>query len=240
MPTRPDRVRRGLQLVTDAALADLRAVVAAAKGESPSTIRAAVFAAAPLLVDKYSDGSSALSLDWYEEIRDAARAPSQFTPSPLRSVTDEDVAAMVAEATKSLHDLELLVDAEAERLVAKATDTSLTLLEGGLQKQVADGFWTTTTGNVANDPDAVGWQRFARGAACKFCLMLAGRGAVYRKSIVNFAAHGGCHCVSGPSFDPNAPRADVMQYVAAKRQRTAKERADLREYLNHNFPDAPG
>lgn len=240
MPTKPDRVRRGLQLVTTAAQADIRAVAAAAKGESPATIRAALFAAAPLLVNEYGDGAAALSLDWYEELREAARVSDRFTPRPLRSVTDSDVAAMVAEATAALHDIEDRIASEAERLVDEATRTSLTLIEGGLQKQVADGFWSTTTGNVARDPGAVGWQRFARGAACKFCLMLAGRGAVYRESTANFAAHDGCHCVSGPSFDPEAPKADVMQYVAAKRQRTEKERADLREYLNHNFPDAPG
>lgn len=240
MPTSPSRVRRGLQLVTDAARADLRAVVAASRGESPATIRAAVFAAAPLLVDEYSDGAAALALDWYEELRDAARAPNSFTPKPLRSVTDADVAAMVAQATSTLHDIEDRVAAEAERLVEEATRNSLTLLEGGLQKLVADGFWETTTGNTSQDPDAVGWQRFARDGACKFCLMQAARGAVFTAATARFAAHTTCHCLAGPSFDPTAPQADVMQYVAAKRQRTEKERADLRAYLNHNFPDAPG
>ena len=48
-------------------------------------------------------------------------------------------------------------------------------------------------------------------------------------------------CLAGPAFDGEGiAKATPMQYVASKRKRTEKERAALRDYLNHNFPDAPG
>lgn len=235
MATSPDKVRHGLTLVTKAAQADIRAVAAAA-GENPARIRAALFEAAPLVVGDYGNAAAALALDWYEELREAAGAPHAYRPRILRSVTDDDVAAMVAETTVALHDLETGVISDA----TEATRTSLTLIQGGLQKQVASGFWDTATGNTRHDPDAVGWARYAGGGACKFCQMLAGRGAVYRRDTVNFAAHHGCHCVVGPSYDASAPRASVMQYLGSQRTRTPQERAAVRDYLNHNFPDAPG
>jgi hypothetical protein len=88
-------------------------------------------------------------------------------------------------------------------------------LDAELQKFVASGFRDTITENAKDDPAAFGWRRFARHGACKFCLMLAERGAVYRRATANFAAHTHCHCVAGPSYDPNAPRASALQYVAS-------------------------
>lgn len=199
-------------------------------------MRAALFAATPVIVSDYAAGATALALDWYEEIRAAAGAPSGFTPSPLMLVADEDVAAAVAVSTEALYD----VQREVARDFQQALEESLALVEAEVQKFVASGFRDTMTGNADVDPDAVGWQRHARPDGCKFCRMLAARGAVFTETSVNFAAHTNCHCVVGPSFDPTAPGASVMQYVASKRQRTERERADLREYLTENFPDAPG
>jgi hypothetical protein len=194
-----------------------------------------MFAVAPLVVAEYAPGSATLALDWFEEIRESSIGTG-YRPTPRLNVTDDDVAASVASITESLADIEREIQADADRLIAQLTAD----LEAQVQKQVAAGFWDTITENADDDPDAVGWQRFARGGACKFCVMLAGRGAVYTKTTVNFAAHTTCHCVAGPSYDPNAPRASVMQYLGSKRSRTEKERADLRAYLNDNFPDAPG
>jgi|SRR5689334_6709088 len=235
----PEHARSGLALVTTAAIAATRAAIAHAK--SPKEVRGALFAAVPLIVNHYIDGSAALAVDWYEEHRDAASPPHSFTPQPLTVVREDKLTSAVAFATGELHDLEQRAAAAVtDAQVAEATDRALQVLEPVVQKATASGFRDTVTGNTTVDPDAEGWQRFARSGGCKFCLMLAERGAVYTQSSVRFAAHGNCNCVVGPSFDPNAPRASVMQHVASKRKRTAKERAALRDYLNHNFPDAPG
>jgi hypothetical protein len=239
MPTTtPNRVRKGLAVVTAAALADLRAV--AASGRTPSEIRASLFAASPLIVGDYGDGAAALALDWYDELRDAASPRHRFTPTSLATVAEDKVASSVAWATASLYDLDQDLSRMTEELLQQATRESLALLEPVVQKDVAGGFWDTMTGNSVADPDAVGWQRFTRDGACKFCLMLAGRGDVYTQATANFAAHTTCHCVAGPSFDSDASLATAMQYVASKATRTDAERAALRDYLNQNYPDAPG
>lgn len=236
--TTPSQVRTGLTVVTAAAVSDTRAVAEAAS--NPADIRAALFAAAPLIVGDYIDGSAALALDWYEELREVAAPPQMFTPSLFAVVDPDEIASSVAVSTRALYDLEQDLNRVTEELLRTATEDSLALLGPQIQKSVAAGFWDTITNNSDADPAASGWQRFARGGACKFCLMLAGRGAVYSETAANFAAHGGCHCVAGPSFDPESPRASAMQYVASKKNRTPAQQASLREYLNHNFPDAPG
>lgn len=58
----------------------------------------------------------------------------------------------------------------------------------------------TITRTVGQDEAAHGWHRIASGTACKFCHMLATRGAVYRAGIVDFRAHDGCSCTAAPSF----------------------------------------
>lgn len=50
------------------------------------------------------------------------------------------------------------------------------------------------------DPRARGWGRVTSGKACKFCSMLAGRGAVYSEATVDFQAHDGCHCTAQPAY----------------------------------------
>lgn len=235
MATAPERVRRALLKVTGAAQAEIRSVAAAAPPD-PAGWRAAMFATAPLIVSEYASGASVLGTDWFEEIRDDASPKRLYTPTPRLNVTDEDVAASVARATSKLHNPSRGFDEVVQQLIDEAE--ALTAAE--VQKQVASGFWDTITENADDDPDAVGWQRFARPGACKFCLMLADRGAVYTRTSVNFAAHTTCHCVAGQSYDAGAPRASVMQYVASRRKRSDVDKARLRDYLNENFPDAPG
>lgn len=50
------------------------------------------------------------------------------------------------------------------------------------------------------DPRARGWGRITSGRACRFCSMLAGRGAVYSDASVDFQAHDGCHCHAEPAY----------------------------------------
>lgn len=241
--TTPSQVRSILLRLSRRAKADIQAV--ATSSQDPATVRAALFAATPLIISEYSDGSSALALEWYDELRDAAAPDTAFTPRPLTLVTDDDVAAIVAKTTESLREG---IDREIEEAIAE----SARLLEEQAEQLVAQAFRDTMTGNVQADPSAVGWRRFARPGACKFCLMLAAKGAVYTEATARFAAHGAttngkatggnCMCIAGPEFGGEDVWAEAtpMQYVASKRKRTDKERAALRAYLNRTFPDAPG
>lgn len=247
MATSPDVIRRDLLVITSEARADVRAVANAAS-EDPGALRAALFAAAPPVVTEYAEASAALALDWFEELRVESGVPTPYRPRPFVNVTDDDISAVVAQTTEALYDLQRGMERELEAVFAE----TLTMVEDALAEEVARGFRETIVENSYEDPEAVGWRRFARPGACKFCLMLAARGAVYTETTARFAAHaavtggkrtgGDCRCVAGPAFagDEVWTEATPMQYVASKRTRTPAQRAALREYLNANFPDAPG
>lgn len=226
MATPPDEIRTGLTLVTSAAMAEVAS--AAQAGADPQVVRGILFDAVPLIVGSFADGSSALALDWYEELREEATPSTTFVPSPVTLVPD--LSNAVAWATEPLRDLE----AEFEQ----ALDASLERLLPEIQKEVAAGFWNTMTENVKEDPDAVGWQRYARAGACPFCRMLADKGAVYRSEETSrFAAHTTCHCVAKPKFrdGTRGEEASVMQYMASQKRRTPAQKAALRAYLKANY-----
>ncbi len=71
MATSPSKVRAAVTLVTAAAIADLQAVAEA--GGTAEELRSNLFYAAPLIVADYADGTAALALDWYDEIRADAK-----------------------------------------------------------------------------------------------------------------------------------------------------------------------
>lgn len=248
--TTPEQVRSGLTLVTAAAVADTRTVAASA--ETPNEIRAALFAAVPLIVDNYVSGSAALALDWYEELRDAAKPKHRFTPRLVPAPDGEALATVVAVATEPLYRLEQDHAALTEAFLREATEQSVQAMTSGVTQEIAGAFRDTITQNVAEDPDSPGWKRFARPEACRFCKMLAGRGAVYTEATARFAAHGAftagkktggdCMCIAGPEFGGKETWAEAtpMQYVASSKKRTPAQQKALRDYLNQHYPDARG
>lgn len=229
-------------LVTTAAAAEAVAVASQAT-ESPSEVRAALFAAAPLILAEYQPAAAVMAVDWFEELREAARPPHRFTPAAVPLVDDEVIAARIARATNPLHEIEQRLADDFEAAFAE----SLAAVNSEIQQIIADGFRETVIENSKSDPDSVGWRRYARPGACAFCRMLADRGAVYSRTTARFAAHGAemrggrkggdCMCLAGPSWDPDAPRASAMQYVASDANRTKKQRAGLRAYLKKHYGD---
>jgi len=73
-------------------------------------------------------------------------------------------------------------------------------LQGATSRMVMLGGRDTVTTAAALDPVAEGWERVIQPGSCGFCAMLAGRGAVYKASTVDFRAHDHCHCVARPVF----------------------------------------
>lgn len=229
MATSPEAVRRELALVTSEALSQL---VLAAPDLSPDPV-AGILGAIDLLVPSYYDATGSLAVAWYDERRSESSPSTSFAPSiigdPDTSWIDREVARLGAD-----------LDAQAERLVDEAL--------GLAEKEVARGFRDSMLGNLRSDPDAVGWSRVARAGACKFCTMLAGKGAVYRsESTAIFAAHKNCNCAAQPEFrnGSHGPEASVIQYVASSRRARSQAAQDarnarVRAYLNQNYPDLPG
>lgn len=238
MATSPSAVRRGLAVVTAAAVADMHRVTEAA-GDDPRALRAALFAAVPLIVSDYSDAAATLAVDWYAETRAEVVTRRAYRPRPMKTVTDDTVRAVVARTTEPLwangtFTLTAEIDAEVARAVAN--------LDGELELLVSDGFRETIVGNTLEDPEAVGWKRHANPGACKFCRMLAAKGAVYKKATARFAAHPNCYCIAGPAIGGQEEWAEAtpMQYLASERVRTPEQKKNLRAYLKKNYPDAPG
>lgn len=85
---------------------------------------------------------------------------------------------------------------EAELASGMARDA----LRGASTRMVMRGGRDTITRAVNVDPSASGWERVIEPGACGFCAMLAGRGAVYKESSVDFRAHDHCHCVARAVF----------------------------------------
>ncbi|WFR66630.1 hypothetical protein P9139_18070 [Curtobacterium flaccumfaciens] len=224
----PDESRADLQLVTAAAVEDAQQVFASTSG-SPESRRLQLLDTVPGLIGYYSDGSAALAADFYEESRELARARTSFQVSLT-------VADRVVKIRRGI--------AWAAEPLFGATDDGDDVdgrLAQVVQLETARPYRDTILNNRKRDPAAIGWARAAAGG-CKFCRMLADRGAVYRERSANFAAHPHCHCTAYPVFKggEHGPEANAMQYLASRRSRTPAQHAALREYLNENYPDIPG
>src|SRR5690606_34528718 len=130
----------------------------------------------------------------------------------------------------------------ADPLADGLEDQAASRLAEVVQLNTARPYRDTVTQAVRKDPAAAGWKRVAAADACRFCLMLADRGAVYKKDTVRFASHDNCHCTANPVWSTDdTVEASMLQYGAnGGRLRTPEQKARLRNYLNGMFPDARG
>lgn len=229
MATSPDAIRVELTAVASAASADLLAEAGTvAAGQQLSTLLDAL----PLVVPAYYDAAGLLAASWYDELRDESGPTTAYAPEVIGDSATDWIEREVAK-------VQVDVEADFERELQRMLDEAAALAA----KEVARGFRDTIQGNARQDDEAVGWSRIARPGACKFCVMLAGKGAVYRsESTAIFAAHTNCHCAARPEFrnGEHGPEASAVQYLASQKRRSDAERAKLRDYLNKNFPDSPG
>ena len=228
MATSPEAVRGQLAVVTASVSAELASVAAQAPRRPVETVLDAI----GLVVPAYYDAAGSLAVAWYDERREESRPATSYVP---RVIGDPATDWIEREVAKFAADIE----AETQRLVDEATRLA--------EKEVARGFRDSILGNSRMDEDSIGWSRVARPGACKFCLMLSDKGAVFTEATADFAAHGNCNCAARPEFrgGEHGPEASVMQYVASSKRskdprKQAERNARVREYLNHNYPDAPG
>lgn len=236
MATPPAEVRSGLEELTAAATAQ---IALAAADTDPSDLLDVLSASIRLALPPHFDAAASLAVAWYDELRAESDASTEYAPyittDPNSDWIERELRKVEAEVQRTTSTIEAEILADIDRLTAEA--------EALTQKEVARGFRDTIDGNATRDPESIGWSRHTRGDACKFCQFLARDSAVYRSErTARFAAHTDCHCLARPEFANGAhgPEADVLQYVASQRKRTAKERAALRDYLNQHYPDARG
>jgi hypothetical protein len=221
MPTASES-RQALRLVTGAAVTATLQVLGSLSGP-PEAQRADLLDAVPSIIAYYSDGSAALAADFYDAERELAAAKRRFTAEPVIFARGEKIGRSVAWASKPL----LGEDGDVAGRLAEV-----------VQYETARPFRDTITTNRRRDPEAVGWRRVTSGG-CRFCTMLAERGAVYRAETARFASHPNCHCAAQPVFKSNdtGEEASVVQYAASKRRTTEADRARVRAYLADNYGD---
>lgn len=223
MATSAEVVRAQLAIVTATAAAELSNAVAGVALERQAE---AAMSAVGLLVPGYYDAAGSLAVAWYDEIRDESRPTTIYAPAIIGDPTTDWIEREAEKFAQSL-------EGDLESEMARMLDELARLTE----KEVARGFRDTITGNTHQDEDAIGWSRVARTGACRFCLMLADKGAVYSEDTANFAAHTNCNCATRPEFEngDHGPEADVMQYVASLKRRTPAQQYLLKKYLYENY-----
>ena len=221
----PDQVRRALVVVTTRAVTKAQAEI----DSDPRATRARLREAVPQVVADYSLGAAALAVDYYDERREAVRPPRPYRAEPVVDLRAERLRRGLLWSVEPLWG---------------ASDVALSRarIAEVVQLETARAYRQTITTNAQRDPSSLGWRRVTSGSGCKFCQMLASRGAVYRADTARFAAHSNCSCSASPVFegeDVGEP-ASALQYEASQKRRSEADRKRLRKHLNENYPDAPG
>lgn len=209
--------RAALLLLTNQAVATGRRLLTGTSG-NPEARRLELLDGTPELISYFTDGSAALAADFYEDQRELANVPDRYVPDLV--VADRTVKIRRAIAWS------------AEPLFAGDELTASSRLAEVIQLETARPYRETILANRRQDPESVGWRRISAGG-CPFCRMLADKGAIFKEDTSRFAAHENCHCTAEPVFSNGAsgPEASSFQYMASKRRRTAKQKAELRSYL---------
>lgn len=222
MPTASES-KAALQLVTSAAVTAAVTALGRLSGP-PGERRAVLLEAVPGVIAYYSEGSSALAADFYDDERERAAPPKLYLAEPVI----EDRTVKIRRAVAWAADPLFLDDPDL--------DTSASRLAEVVNLETARPYRDTILTNRQRDPSAAGWRRVTNGG-CKLCRMLADRGAVYIDTTARFAAHPACKCTAQPVFSSQdyGDEANVMQYMASRRKRTSAQQEALREYLRVNY-----
>jgi hypothetical protein len=160
----------------------------------------------PALIRTYGQAAASVAADWYDEARDVAGVGGSFRAIPA-SIDNSATDALALWASEHGTDL----------------DSVRTLVNGGMQRRIANWGRETVMGSALADPAADGWQRVGAGS-CDFCNLLIGRGAVYSESSADFASHDHCQCAAVPAFH-GEPR-PVKKYTPGPRDATKAGGAD--------------
>lgn len=136
----------------------------------PVQVRNALLEFFPELVATYGDVSALLSSDFYDMLRDAPPSAASFRAAYAAPVDAAQAQASTRWAVGPLFD-------QDEALF-------LTNILGATQRLVLQRGRDTIFESAAGDPIRTGVARIPRGTkTCKFCIMLASRGAAYSSEV---------------------------------------------------------
>lgn len=210
--------------IRDMTEAEIAAFMLEMRGASPASVQDALQDALPQLVDEYGGMAATLAADWYDEMRDEARARGRFRAGPIRQPGPARYEALARWGVDPL------------RLDSPDFDAALERVSSATSRIVGRAHSLTVVQNTRDDPQAKGWRRVGNGGTCRFCRMLIDRGAVYRKESVTFKSHYHCKCTAAPAWDAGR-EVQTIAYVASQRRVTDRDRARVRAWLNANYPE---
>lgn len=152
----------------------------------PVLVRDALLAFLPDLITAYGDTAAVLGADWYDLLRDVPASAASFN-------------AVMASAP-NVSQVEGSVRWGVGPLFQEAPDSALERLMGSTQRLVLQAGRDSIFDSARRDPVRTAVARVPSGAeTCRFCVMLASRGAVYAN--VRTAGgdgnsyHDNCDCV---------------------------------------------
>lgn len=171
----------------------------------PERVRDASIGVTQNLTVQYGAQAAVFAAGWYSTMRVGEGVKTPYRPRPVTFDTAEAVEGTVRRA--------------AAGLFAEVPDLSgvFKSITDRASKYVVDQARETIRANSFRDPVGRGWKRVAIGETCDFCLMLTGRGGVYKETTARFKSHVGCNCVAVPSWDQNAPEVPAIAYEASAR-----------------------
>lgn len=153
----------------------------------PDLVRDALLAFYPDLITAYGDTAAVLGADWYDQLRDVPASASSFSAVLARP------AGLDQSSATARWGLGPLFAAEPD------PDAALARLLGATQRLVVQAGRDTVWDSARRDPVRTGVARIPSGAeTCRFCVMLASRGAVYASVDTAGEAntyHDRCDCV---------------------------------------------
>lgn len=160
------------------------------------TVRYALEDFLPDLVQDYGQTGAVLAAEFYEDIREASGVPGRFTALSSAPPAPEAIAASSRFAIGPLFQGEKASPGDA-----------WTLLEGVTQRHIMQAGRDTVFKNAGKDKTKPRFARVPSGKdTCKFCLVLASRGAIYtseRDAGKGNKYHDNCRCTPTLAWKPS-------------------------------------
>lgn len=160
----------------------------------PAVIRRSTTAFFPELIAAYGDAAALLGADFYDSLRNVPPSAARFRATLAAAAPAEQAQASARWALGSL----FVAEPDA--------DLALSKLSGSAQRLVLQAGRDTIARSAFTDPVRTGFARVPQGVTCKFCVMVASRGAIYKDASAAGEGnryHDDCNCVPTPVRSPD-------------------------------------
>jgi hypothetical protein len=155
-----------MRRVATLAQRDLREAWKSVDLNDPVAVKTVMAELLPALVQTYGPMAAVVAADFYDELRADSDIPTErYRARASTNVNVEQVAKSAEWAVQPLFDGD--------------TVGALDRLDGSLQRHVEQVGRDTILDNAERDPSRPGWARMPVGETCRWCRMLASRGAAY-------------------------------------------------------------